>query len=181
MNLYNRVFEELGSRYLLPCTEERIDVGDLLYGDSDHIVHAAGMLSAKSGTLSNRFAYRFAGIAGDNSYKGEGGKIKVYTAGVFDFRYITTDLAIGNPVAPAFDNDAQCLFDQKIILTSGLPIGSVYRVRDSKYALIAICSTLYGPLPTCLMHCLQDLLLSNQTQDRVIFETPTKGTPHERA
>jgi len=130
-----------------------IEIGDLVYLDTDDVKPATSQADATSPTLNQQaFHDKFAGVAAQASAAGDTDDIRVDTTGVFEFDAASATFEIGDLIGAAENGTGDGILNQTVIAavtpaaTEG--IGTVAKREPSAVTkvLVDIQSTLLSPL-----------------------------------
>lgn len=137
---------------VLPVDAETvIEIGDLLYLDTDDAKPAAAQVDQESESANQTaFHNKFAGVAMQRSRSGDAEPIRVATTGVFELACASATFEIGALVGPAENGDGDALENQKVksVATSvNRAIGRVAKrvgQTDVKVLVDVVSSVMYG-------------------------------------
>lgn len=119
-----------------------IEVGDLLYLDTDNVKNANALADAGS-LAANQEAFHdaFVGVAMQRSKSGETDPIRVATAGVFEYPQASATVEVGKLMGSVEVSSNDALEDQKVVgvAAENLAIGRcAKRVTSSTTVLVNI-------------------------------------------
>jgi hypothetical protein len=119
-----------------------IEIGDILWQERDDARPACWLASQQE------LKANFLGVAMQRSRIGDTSPIRVATTGVFEFDCDGTHFELGNMIAAKIGPGQLCLCNQSVVKTSRKheAIGRVAKRGDGNIVLVAIQSTVMGPL-----------------------------------
>ncbi len=97
-------------------SETEIEIGDLLYFDTDNAKPASAQADQSSASANQQlFHDTFAGVAMQASPAGESRDIRVATTGVFEFDCASAEIEVGELIGPTENVAGNGLLDQSVI------------------------------------------------------------------